>query len=268
MKRFRCLSFQLDGTRNIYNSNFRSEEKKFQRKELESKYGEYDIEAKIQRWLSIPKAPILFINEATSLALDIERAYVFGNFYSGLTGACCLGERIFNQIILQVRNDYTETNIYKIRKSIRKDTIFNWIDAIDALYEWGIISEETKGDYEKLYKLRTESVHYQDKPQDLEIMAVQAIKTIFKILSSLFGYFENKKYLLLFDCPGEIYVRKEYEDNPFVRGFILSTSYKVGYKHSVVVKDESFIFEDNNVYDNKEISDEEFIKLRINFTGK
>jgi len=269
MKRHRFLTFSIDTTRNFFKDQIPllEKHKEEQRQNINQKYGAFQFDKKFDRWLSIPKPNISVIDEHTHLLQDIEDTYILGSLYSALTGACCLGERIFNQIIMRIKESYRSKEEYKL--IFKKDSINDWDLGINILFNWGIIGLETKNRYKRLAKLRIDSVHFQNKEQDLSIMANEAIFLINEIVSDLFELKKDKSFLLWFNVPGELYLKKESEQNPFIRAFYIPCAPLVGYKHTIeTTPDMRLKVVDKHVYEDKEISDEEFVALRNEYTKK
>lgn len=271
MKRHRFLTFNIDSTRSFFKGDIQAplleKYKEEQRQYISQKYGAFQFDEKFDRWLSIPKPNISVVDEHTHLLQDIEDTYILGGLYSSLTGACCLGERIFNQIILRVKESYRSKQEYKLIH--KKDSINDWSLGINTLFNWGIIGLETKKRYQRLAGLRTDSIHFQKKEQDLSLMAKDAIFLINEIVSDLFELKKDKDFLLWFNVPGELYLKKEAEKNPFIQKFYIPCAPLVGYKHTIEnTPSMKLKVLDEHIYEDKEISDEEFITLRNEYTKK
>src|SRR3989344_7760382 len=187
MKRYRFLGCHIDASRNIFRANVHDAVKKKlvedEMKYFESKYGTHNSKEKFERWLSMPKPVLSVVGEHSHLLEDIERADVAGGLYSALTGACCLGERIFNQIILRTRESFKGHPHYK--HVYRHGSINDWDLGIDTLKQWEVITDDTEKKYRRLHTLRNETVHFQDKEQDLEPMAKEGIELINGIVTDL-----------------------------------------------------------------------------------
>lgn len=271
MRRYRILKFYIDATRNPFKDLSGDVFEKFKedhRNYLGQKYGSLNFEEKFRRWLSIPKPVLSVVDEHTHLLEDIEDAYVLGSLYSALTGACCLGERIINQIIIRIRESYRASEQYK--KICNKDSINDWSLGIETLKEWKIIDTDTEAKYRRLGKLRTDAVHFQNKVQNLERMAQEAIELINQIVSDLFGLDEKKKDMLIwFEVPGEIFLRKEIEQDPFIKAFYIPAARSAGYKHTIgTTANGEWFIEDNNAYPETDIPDDEFVRLRIEYQAE
>ena len=233
---------------------------------LISVYGEQNFDEKFARYMGLEKPAISVIAEHTYLIEDICSSYVQGNLYSALTGACCLGERIFNQIIFKIIDDFKSSNHYK--DVYGKDSIINWEKAIQILSDWGVLYGETKEKYLDLYKLRTDSVHYQRREQNLAEMSLTAINMVNFIINRLFGVGPHRKDVLIyFEVPGELFIKKEAEQYPLVKAFYIPCSILVGPKYKVETGDQpgKFKIVDQEKYKDKEISDAEFVQLTNEF---
>ena len=251
MKRYRILKFAIDSTRNLPEDDI----KDF----IKLRFGEVNLSEKIKRYKEIERTPIGIVEEYWQILQEIINSYTMGDFYLSLVGSCTLGERIFNRLIIKLRDYYKDTKEYK--EVYSKRTINDWSKAIRILKRWKIIDEKLEKDYKSLEKLRQESVHYQAKDQDFEEMSKKAIKYIANITNNLFGIINRKDILLVFDVPGEIYIRKKAENTPLVKEFYIPSAVLVGYKHQI--KENRII--DNYFYPEEKISDEKFVKLRKNF---
>lgn len=266
MKRYRISKFSIDSTRNILrDTNKRGNlaiMKAHQMEYILSDYGSSNSEEKFARYIELEKPVLSIVDEHTHILRDICDSYVLGSYYSSLTGACCLGERIFNNIIFKVMDDFKSSEYYK--EVYNKSSIIDWEKAIKILSSWKIIDDETEKKYRRLYKLRTESVHFQKKEQDAKDMALEAINAINFIVEGLFGLGERRKSVLIyFEVPGELFIKKEAEINPMVKAFYIPCSILVGPNCTTRAGKQPGSIEIIDIkYDDKEISDAEFVKLR------
>lgn len=255
----------IDTTRNMFRSDAPADMlakwKEEYRGYLTARYGEDRFDGKFDRWLSFPKPVLSVVHEHTELLEDIEKAYVGGALYSALTGACCLGERIFNQIIINIRDDYRAHLQYK--QVYRKGSINDWDLGIDTLKAWDVLETGTEKKYRRLAKIRNDSVHFQPKQQDLNAMAKESIELVNGIIDDIFGIRPGNKYVSWCEVPGEMYLRKEYETTPFVKAFYIPAAKYVGYKHTLESTPErTYRVVDDYPYPETDVSDEEFVRLR------
>ena len=96
--------------------------------------------------------------------------------------------------------------------------------------------------------------------EDIEGKAINALNIIYDITAYFFAVGNRKD--IYFWCPGEIYIKKEAEQTPFVKEMILPHCYLVGHGHRIESVNRQNVLKDDNVYEEKEISDEEFTELR------
>jgi len=279
MRRYRIFKFHIDSTRNIVGSdnpadNLRIEEiKKEMKNSLVLNYGQHNFDIKFKRYMELEAPSLSVVEEHTFLLEDICDAYVQGSFYSALTGACCLGERIFNNVIFKVFNDFKSSEQYKevFNKNRRGGSIIDWDKGISILKNWNIINDEVELKFKRLSQLRTGSVHYQNREQDLEQMSLEAINVINFIVNKLFGLNQTRRDILLwFDVPGELYIRNDAEKNPLIKAFYLPCSFYVGPRHDIKndLSLSKLTISDNHSYGNTIITDDEFVRLRKEYTNK
>lgn len=256
MKRYRLTTFFVDGVGSMILENLPESVKKQEIQFIRDIYGDYNIEEKLKRVSKLDSPSISIIGEYSRHLMEIKDAYVMGYFYPALTGACCLGERIFNVLLLKLKNYYKNSEHYG--KICRKSSFQKWNSAIRILTDWKVITKDLSNHFIKLEKIRHSSVHYQDI-KDIEDVTLEAINEIHRIVEGLFSPRED----IFFMTPGEFYVRKKMESNPFVREFILPNCHKVGYKNYICGKYPNWTLKDDFQYEEKEIIDEEFCKLRV-----
>jgi hypothetical protein len=274
MKRYRVTTFHIDATRNVFRGRLpmaaaMAIAKKEMEGSLKAGYGEFNFDQKFERYMALEKPVLSIVAEHSSLLEDICNAYVSGNLYSALTGACCLGERIFNDVIFRVMDDFKSSRWYKAVYG--KGSVIDWDKAIEILNDWGILSDEVEEKYLRLKRLRDESVHYQKEPQDLAAMSLEAINLVNFIISRLFGLDEHRKdILLLFDVPGEVFLKKSAERDPLAKAFYIPCAALVGPEYEISYDSLTgrFHVSDENLYEEKEIDDDEFVRLRNEYSGK
>jgi hypothetical protein len=152
MKRYRISNFMLNTSRNLFlegtsespwPKDFKEEVTKF----MAQKYGESFLDEKLKRYTQSEAPNISIYGEYTHLLSDASDAYISGYLYSSLTAACCLGERIFNDIIFKVMNDFKSSEYYKIvyQKARRGGSIIDWPLAIEILIGYKYTTESGKG---------------------------------------------------------------------------------------------------------------------------
>lgn len=253
MKRYRCTKFFIDTMRNIPDRNE-------VKKHVISIYGDADVENRVNRYLSFKPPSLGIVDEYLTLLQEIGHAYVFGLYYPSITAACCLGERILNTLILKLREYYKSSPHYK--NVYRKDSFDDWNNSIEILTDWQVIgSTEIKEKFEKLARIRHQVIHF-NHLGDIEAQTKDVLILIHEIVRYFFEL--GMRPDIYFWASGEIYVKKKVEQIPFIKEMILPHCLLVGYKHKIELNEQKqFVMKDGYIYPEGEVSDEDFIQLRI-----
>ena len=90
--------------------------------------------------------------------------------------------------------------------------------------------------------------------------ALAAIKSLGTILGRQFGALGRQPWLLT-GIPGEIYIKKDCESRPFIRRVYLPNCLPVGPRHKVTSV-RPWRITDDQQYEDREVTDEEFCSLR------
>ena len=159
-------------------------EKQQQIEVLATEYGSRYVEAKFHRWLEV-EPPILCAPPSYHpLLLEVESSYIHGDFYPALTAACTLGERILNELLLDLRDDYRSSARFK--DVAGKEWLQNWRTAVSVLSDWKVIDDPTAMRFTELLGIRNPTVH----GGELSGRAVQskrAIDLLYAVTAKLFG---------------------------------------------------------------------------------
>lgn len=226
---------------------------------LRKQYGEWHLEQKIQNFIDLKAKPFSVLAFHNHFYEQARSAFISGYYYPALTSVVALGERILNHLVLGLREEFKESRCYQ--KVYRKNSFDNWELAIDALTEWNVLTKDAEKNFRNLWKQRNYALHFNaDVQYDARSFAIGALETFGKIIETQFSSFGAHPWL--FTLPGEAYIRKEWEDKPFIRLVYIPNALKVGHKHKVT----SVIpwqIEDAENYDEAEITDEQFKELRI-----
>jgi len=115
--------------------------------------------------------------------------------------------------------------------------------------------------FRELHEKRNYAIHFNPETDhnDKEL-ALDAIHLIQDIVSIQFSSFGTQPWF--FVVPGEIYIKKEWESKPFVKHIFIPNSLLVGSKHKIEELMPRIIVNDQHEYEEKEITDEEFCRLR------
>lgn len=112
-----------------------------------------------------------------------------------LLGAVGLGERILNQLMLELKEDFDDHPI--TRRVVGKVSVDDWKVLIQVLKEWGVLPRDVVVKYERLRKLRNNAVHYKvpSLDQSSEREALEAISLLRDIIENLFGPHGDRFYI-------------------------------------------------------------------------
>lgn len=269
MKRYRILSFDFDCR--AYHLKPIQEHWEDKVKELHLKnqeaikqglarqYGEDQIEAKTQNFIDLEDKPFSVSAFHNKFLAQIRSGFVVGGCYPALTGACALGERILNHMILLLRDYHKESALYK--KIYRKDSFDDRTLAINALEEWGELLPKAVSKYRDLKEKRNRAIHFNPETDHNDRqLALEAIHLIQNIVEIQFAAFGTQPWY--FSVLGEIYIRKEWESKPLVKHVFIPNALLVGPKNRIVGVKPKIVVNDNFDYEEKEITDDEFIELR------
>ncbi|RJP65942.1 MAG: hypothetical protein C4532_17100 [Candidatus Abyssobacteria bacterium SURF_17] len=231
---------------------------------LIAEFGVNNATIKIGNFIDLGPAPFSVVSFHNKFFAQIRYAFTIGAYYPALTGACCLGERILNHLILGLRDDYKKTAEYK--KVYRKDSIDNWDLAIKTLESWEILLPDVVGWFRELKGFRDRMIHFTlDTDKDDRQLSLSVIKKLAQIID---GQFPGSQFAVLRapwfieGIPGESYIKKSWENNPFVKRIYLPNCRLVGFQHKVVQLLPKLIVNDDFPYKAEKISDSEFAELR------
>ena len=185
------------------------------RQSLIPEFGERDIDTKLESFAAIGTKPVSVLSYHNNFFHQVRQAYVSGAWYPALVGACALGERILNHLILDLRQFYLDTPQYK--HVARKDSFNDWSIPIDTLEDWGVLLPGAVIDFRALMRLRHRSIHFNVITYDtVKGDALSAILHLRSIIEQQFGSFSKAPWFIA-GTIGHVFIKKELERNPFVR---------------------------------------------------
>ena len=214
---YRVVAYSFDFTVNIFKSNNIEEQKRFSN-QLQEKWGSVDFENKLKRYIDLDMQYLGIPEEYYGLLKPIIDSYCCGLYYPAITSIGSLGERILNRLIIKTRTHFKTSVHY--RKVWNKNSFDQWDNVINILKDWEIITDEVATLFVELKQYRNFSIHYNEN-YDFEHNCHKAIKIISQIINLQFNYIKRKDLFWVFDVPGEIWLRTEMIDNPFVKEFVL-----------------------------------------------
>lgn len=269
MKRYRILSFDFDSRamslepiQDHWEEKVKKSHKKNQEQILQGlkyQYGEENFELKLLNFIDLKSKPFSISAFHNKFLEQARNAYVVGSYYPALTGICALGERILNRMIILLRNYHKNSKEY--RKVYKKNSFDNWTLAIDTLESWKVLLPEVISKFRELHTKRNRAIHFNPETDhnDKEL-ALEAIHLMQDIVSIQFSSFGTQPWV--FCVPGEIYIKKEWENIPFEKEVFIPNCVLVGPKHKIEALFPKIIVNDQFDYENKEIGDDDFHSLR------
>jgi hypothetical protein len=272
MKRFRIFGYDFDSRVHTLTTEIRDDwdeqvkelwrqNRQQTERGLIYEFGERSAEEKRRNFTDLGLKPFSILAFHNKFFEQIRVSFVMGAYYPALTASCALGERILNHLILLLRDDFKATPQYK--RVYKKDSFDDWDIAIDTLAAWDILLPDVVTEFRKLRDRRNDSIHFGlEVDQNDRGLALDAIKSLAAIIGNQFCAFGPQPWFIT-RVPGEVYIKKIWEDRPFVRKVYLPNCVAVGPQHKI----ESvypWVVNDNFSYEEREITDEEFCSLRLN----
>ncbi len=270
MKRYRVLIFDFDTRANILNKEIQEDwedkvkalwkEKKANIHEsLIATYGTSNGSQKVKNFTELGPLPFSIIAFHNKFLIQARDAYIIGAYYPALTSSCALGERILNQLIIHLRDDYKKTKEYK--NVHNKDSFDNWDLAINTLESWSVLHPDVVAIFKELKEIRNQSIHF-DPEVDLndKELALSALKKLTKIVERQFSVFGSQPWVIP-STAGAAYICKDWENKPFVRRIVLPSCALVGPRHRLELVGQEWTVLESHAYEDKDISDNEFATL-------
>lgn len=270
MKRYRVLTYDFDArttTLKIEIQDGWEERVKKQwianktsiKEGLIAEYGAFGAFEKINNFIELDVNFISIIAFHNKFLQQIRSAYVIGSYYAALTGACALGERILNHLILRLRDYYKGTEEYK--KVYSKDSFDNWDLAINTLEVWEALLPNVATSFRDLKEIRNKSIHFNPETDNNDKdLALEAISKLKEIVSGQFSGFGTQPWFIE-GTRGACYIKSEFEETPFVKEIVIPNCVKVGHLHRLEHGHSGWVVHDSHDYADVEISDERFAEL-------
>lgn len=274
MKRYRVIHWDFDSRPYLLEmkiqDNWDEEVKKSHQNSKDNiirglieEFGLHRFNIKCNNYIELGAKPFSIIAFHNRFYEQVRTSFVMEAYYPALTAACALGERILNHLILTLRDDYKSTPEYKSVHG--KDSFDNWERPIKALENWEILLPETARAFRELKQKRNDALHFRpDVDHNDREFALSAITSLKTIIEKQFSGFGIAPWFIT-DIAGEVYIKKDWEANPFIKKIYLPNCFYAGYKHKIQSLMPELVVNDNFEYEEKEISDEEFTALRTQF---
>jgi hypothetical protein len=222
---------------------------------LAQEFGSQDIDRKIENFVAIGPKRFSILAYHNQFFDEARRAFVIGAYYPALVSVCALGERILNHLMLDLRSFYKHTPEYK--RVHKKSSFDNWNVAIDALEAWDVLLPKVIAEFRALMVLRNRSIHFNvGTYATLREDALAAIGHMREIIDQQFTAFGVRPWFIK-GTRGHVFIKREWEDHPFIRNCYLPTCPFVG-PYFAISFDLGLRFHDHSDYGDGEWTDEEF----------
>jgi hypothetical protein len=278
VKRYRVLAFDWDSIGDTLNVEIQEEWdeeiKALHRKNrerdtewLSKLYGELGFEAKLDNLRTIGGQAFSIGAFHNEFYRQAREAFIVGAYYPALTGASALGERILNELLLGLRENYRHTPEYK--KVYRKEKFDDWDTMVETLESWEVLLPDAAKAFRALKEVRNKrAIHYNPATTERDReFAIEALKYLDQIISIQFGAFRFQPWFIP-DVFGAAFIRKDWESNPFVKLVYIPASLPVGPYHWMEYNEGQWTIYDRNDYEDREISDAEYARLQAEFTKR
>jgi hypothetical protein len=120
LKRYRVLKFDFDTRATLLSQEIQDSREPQVREmwhqnktqiteELLCEFGPVGGDQKVANFKDMGAAPWSIIGFHNKFMRQLRYAFVIGSYYPSLTAACALGERVLNQLMIHLRDDFTAT---------------------------------------------------------------------------------------------------------------------------------------------------------------
>lgn len=231
------------------------------RMDLLAEHGTVGGETKIENYRAMGPAPWSVVFEHNRLLAQVRSAFAHGDFYPALVSACALGERIFTQLILVLRDDYAKHK--STTKRVRHGGPFtDWGSALEVLHGWGVLSEALLKTYRELETQRHASIHFDPSVTAGErAPALKALRLAQEIVEGVFSPFGGPPRFIA-GISGGSFISLAAEQTPIVRRVFLPRSALLSPAHrmypSGTPQGSEWMIVDHADYDPTPLTDEEF----------
>ncbi|WP_124707042.1 hypothetical protein [Gordonia insulae] len=237
-------------------------------------YGHWHREQKLQNYRSIDAAPFSIVALHNTFLDQIRRSFVAGAYFPALVGACALGERVLNQLVIELRDEYSDhqATTPKLHENgiMKNRALTNWKDCRSALVNWGVISDIVSQEFAELFQLRSRAIHYNRNldGSDARELALAAVLHIQKVIESQFAPLGGPPRFIE-GISGNSFLSTEAEQQPFIRRFFLPSCVLVSprfeMRHTTDDEGSSWfeVYDDESYQDEyPTLTDEEFASHR------
>lgn len=229
-------------------------------------FGNSNHERKISDYAALGVAPWSVLDRHNTFMRQIRDSFSLGAYYPALVGACALGERLLNELVIRLRNSYSSHSATE--KVARPKTFTDWVLCIEALHRWGVLDDSVATKFNNLRKLRNRSIHFAADLAAARVReeALTAITLIQEVIEALFTPHGGPPRFID-GTPGHAFLSLSAEEEPFIREFILPASMLLSPNFEMAPSSDGRwfdVFDDETYQDHfPSLSDEEFAQHRV-----
>jgi hypothetical protein len=225
-------------------------------RELAAEFGQREFASKLRNFKDLGAKPFSVLAYHNNFLDQARSAFVMSAYYPALVGACTLGERILNQLVIRLREDFKSSPYYK--HIYRKSSFDNWQKMIDALADWEVLLPEAVDDFTKLNAKRNESVHFRhDLDREARVPALEAIQLLEAIIHRQFSALGGNPWFIS-GTSGASFLRREVETMPFIRLAFIPNSFLVSNRHQMHFTTDGLLVTDEVYESVEDLTDEQF----------
>lgn len=227
---------------------------------LGEQYGTRDLERMVADFVAVGPLVSSVVAHHNTFLRQARDAFASGYYYPALTGACALGERILNHMLLDLRDGFRANEHYKWIH--RKGSFQDWELAISTLEAWKVLVPAVADAFRELATLRHRSLHFNTETyQRLREDALAAVKGVMTVVLNQFCAFGTCPWFIQ-GTPGVCFIKEAFEGDPFVRHYYLPLCPRVGPRFAWSTEHGEWLAFDFCEYDGeKTVSDDKFRDL-------
>lgn len=230
-------------------------------------FGNDEHERKIDDYSAMGSAPWSVVDRHNLFMRQVRYSFAFGTYYPALVGACALGERLLNELVIRLRGAYS-SHPATVKVATQR-TFTDWLLCIEALFNWDVLDDPLATKFNDLRKFRNRSVHYGTHltGSDARDDALHAVLLIQEIIEALFQPHGGAPRFIP-GTTGHTFLTLAAENEPFIREFFLPASVLVSPNFEMQFNTDRGWFDvfDDDTYqeDFPTLTDEEFAEHRRN----
>ena len=224
-------------------------------------HGVADYSQKVQSTADLGPAPWSVVARHNLYLGQIRKSFVSGSYYPALLGACGLGERILNQLLLTLRDDFVEHPATK--RIATKGSVDDWKVAAKTLLAWKVIDKDCNSRFESLRKLRNDAIHYRSGLDDTDARseALIAIQRLQEVIETIFAPHGVAEHFISRES-GRSFIAIEAESLPLLKHFFLPSCVLVSPAYRLVgdpISGEFVAFDVQEWSGERQLSDADFV---------